>query len=75
MTHPARWKKNTSAAVDMTGYKRDGWEVLEKVGAVAGSTTWRAKHSCGAVHIVLGTRLRKGLKFCPTCRPTGKAAA
>lgn len=74
MGHP--WNpKGKSRAVDMTGWKRDGWEVIEKAGNFSSSATWRARHSCGAVHVMLGTTLRNLTpKYCPTCRPRKVAA-
>lgn len=60
----------------MTGWKRDGWEVVKRGGNVAGSATWYAKHSCGATSLLLGAKLRsEPPKYCDNCRPVSQSAS
>lgn len=66
---PPDWRKRT-ATVEMSDWKRDGWEVLERAGHDAGTVTWRARHACGGIDIVKGTALRfRPPKWCRHCRP------
>lgn len=64
---PSRFERGL---VDMRGWTRDGWTVLERAGNVAGSAAWRVQHRCGAVEVRLGTQLRaKPAQWCDACRP------
>lgn len=69
------WKKQRDEVIGMAGQTFGSWTVLRRAGSVGGSATWLAQHSCGALHTVVGTRLRAyQAKYCRDCRPSGRAA-
>lgn len=63
--------KRHSGFVDMTGQVCGTWTVLEEASpSDNGTVRWRARHACGAVHVVEGIKLRNAPpEKCRSCRP------
>jgi hypothetical protein len=72
----ARVEGRHPSFVDMTDWSGAGWTVLSAAPGADDGAQWNAQHSCGAVSVVRGARLRnKPPKYCPSCRPAKLVAA